>query len=507
MAEGVTTEDNSEKSDAKKKRRSRGGQNRGRSSRTRSGGNFSDEAPPQNVTLAPLPGEPLILSRDEHCISRKNIDPECLKVMGRLIRYGYRAFLVGGGVRDLLLDRTPKDFDVSTSASPEQIRKLFRNSRIIGRRFKLNHVFFKGGKTIEVSTFRQESSNDEDDEVQTLAKDNTYGDPHTDALRRDLTINGLFYDLSTFSVVDYVGGIEDLNNSIVRVIGEPLVRFTEDPVRMIRAVRHAARTGFEIDEETYKTMCENSELIKLCPKARLFEEFQREISGGYAAASVALLEKTGLLSHLFPHLSEAISTDRQARDLLYRRLERMDTLLNNGQVPRLGLLFGTVLFDMFTDEAFGKEIALKQYWCSSSALDEVEQHPPLSSPKTTGRRKSSPLLTFIDSLFDDVGLPRKERERLERALVTRLSLLEYSPEDSFGRKLKKTASFSDALALLELLDVDDSQAQVIANWKSATSKTKSSDSKDSPKRRKRRSSSRRRRKPRNSSDNKSPKGE
>jgi poly(A) polymerase len=231
------------------------------------------------MEVLPLPGDPRLLGRSEHCISRKNIDQDCLKVMQRLIRHGYMAFLVGGGVRDLLLKRIPKDFDVGTDASPEQVRQLFRNSRIIGRRFRLNHVFFHGGKTIEVATFRGETTA-EDGEVQTLAKDNTFGDAQTDAMRRDLTINGLFYDLRTFSVVDYVGGIADLEAKSVRVIGDPEVRFVEDPVRMIRAVRHAARTEFTIEENTFSTMCRLADKILLVPKARLYEEFQRELVGG-----------------------------------------------------------------------------------------------------------------------------------------------------------------------------------------------------------------------------------
>ena len=169
--------------------------------------------------------KPEIYSRDEHPISRKDIDPDALKIMYRLIRSGFKAYMVGGGVRDLLLGKKPKDFDITTDATPRRVKALFSNSRIIGRRFKLVHVFFGGGKIIEVSTFRDfsdppEGGEGEDGEVAQLAPDNKYGTEVTDAIRRDITINGLFYDLSTLSVIDYVGGIRDLSDRVIRVIGK-----------------------------------------------------------------------------------------------------------------------------------------------------------------------------------------------------------------------------------------------------------------------------------------------
>ncbi len=191
------------------------------------------------------PTEPKIIPRPEHPISRADIDVEVLKVLYRLHHNGYRAYLVGGSVRDLWLGKKPKDFDIATDAHPQEIRRLFRNSRIIGRRFRLVQVFFKGGKVVEVSTFRSRSEFEGEGDI--LAPNNTFGTPAEDAQRRDLTINGLFYDISDFSLLDYVGGMEDLENKIIRVIGPPEVRFRRDPVRMLRVLRHAARTGFTID--------------------------------------------------------------------------------------------------------------------------------------------------------------------------------------------------------------------------------------------------------------------
>src|SRR5512134_3329475 len=208
---------------------------------------------------------PVIVPRAEHPISRKDIDPDAVKVLYRLRDFNYTAYLVGGGVRDLLLGRKPKDFDVGTDAHPYQIKKLFRNCWIIGRRFRLAHVRF-GTKTIEVATFRRPVTSEElaaPDEPQPdgpaaggdgdegpdrlVHRDNTFGTPEEDAFRRDFTINALFYDIATFSIIDYTGGLDDLRAGLVRCIGEPAERFQEDPVRMLRAVAMAARLGFRID--------------------------------------------------------------------------------------------------------------------------------------------------------------------------------------------------------------------------------------------------------------------
>ncbi|MEM6456949.1 MAG: hypothetical protein AAF772_17795, partial [Acidobacteriota bacterium] len=219
--------------------------------------------PRRRRRAAPEP-EPRILPREAHPISRQDIDHDALKVMYRLDRQGYRAFLVGGSVRDLMLERAPKDFDVSTDARPEQIRKIFRNARIIGRRFRLAHILFKGN-VVEVATFRsppdpREQKGDGDDLL--ITSDNTFGTPATDAFRRDFTINALFYDIADFSVIDYVGGIRDLDDGIVRVIGDPDVRFQEDPVRMLRACEFAGRLDFTIDAVTQQGIRNQCEALE-----------------------------------------------------------------------------------------------------------------------------------------------------------------------------------------------------------------------------------------------------
>src|SRR5207344_3268214 len=204
--------------------------------------------------------EPRVVPRAEHTLSRRDIDPDALKVLYRLRQYEHTAYLVGGSVRDLLIGRRPKDFDIGTSAHPYQVKKLFRNCWIIGRRFRLAHVKF-GQKVIEVATFRRQVAVGEEivqdgvpapdpttpEGEQLIHHDNTFGTPEEDAFRRDFTINALFYDIATFSIIDYVGGLEDLRAGVVRSIGDPLVRFQEDPVRMLRAVALAARLDFALD--------------------------------------------------------------------------------------------------------------------------------------------------------------------------------------------------------------------------------------------------------------------
>ncbi|MGZ4808627.1 MAG: hypothetical protein ACXV7D_04790, partial [Thermoanaerobaculia bacterium] len=199
-------------------------------------------------------GEGVVVDRSEHSISRRRIPENVLKVLYRLHRSGYRAYLCGGSVRDLLMSRTPKDFDIATDAHPMEIRRLFRNSRIIGRRFRLAHVIFQD-MIVEVSTFRREPERPTEENAELLVTDdNTFGSPLQDARRRDFTINGLFYNIADFSVIDYVGGLEDLDAHRIRVIGDPDVRFREDPVRMMRAIEFASRLGFEVEPATWDAL-------------------------------------------------------------------------------------------------------------------------------------------------------------------------------------------------------------------------------------------------------------
>jgi poly(A) polymerase len=226
-----------------------------------------------------------------------HIDPDAMKVVRRLLQAGHEAYLVGGCVRDLYLGRSPKDFDVATSATPEAIRKAFRNSRVIGRRFKLAHVFF-GPKIIETSTFRTAPQQDDDDPL--ITHDNEWGTVEDDARRRDFTINGLFYDVDSRRIVDFVDGIEDLDRGVVRTIGDPVLRFREDPVRMIRAVKFAARLDFEIEPTTWEALLEVASDIVRSSRARLLEEIYKLLRSGASRRCFELLLEAGLLHRIMP---------------------------------------------------------------------------------------------------------------------------------------------------------------------------------------------------------------
>ena len=248
---------------------------------------------------------PIIRKRPEHCISRRNIDRDSVKVLYRLADCGHTAYLVGGGVRDLLLGRRPKDFDISTDAHPGRIKKLFRNCFLIGRRFRLAHIKF-GDHIVETSTFRRipKPNADPDDPEADLfhRRDNTFGTPETDAVRRDFTINGLFYDIKTFDVIDYVGGLDDLENGIIRCIGDPDIRFREDPVRMIRAVRFASRLGFEIEPTTHAAILKHHRELEKASPPRVLEEIYRLFGFQSGEAACRLLKETRLMSVLFPEI-------------------------------------------------------------------------------------------------------------------------------------------------------------------------------------------------------------
>ncbi|MGE5126644.1 MAG: polynucleotide adenylyltransferase PcnB, partial [Betaproteobacteria bacterium] len=261
---------------------------------------------------------PRILSRPEHVISRKNIDPDALRVLYRLKNQGFVAYLVGGGVRDLLLERQPKDFDIGTSAHPQQVRKLFRNCFIVGRRFRLAHVRF-GRKVVEVSTFRRASTPEEGDTL--IRRDNTFGTPEEDAFRRDFTVNALFYDIANFSVIDWVGGLEDLKARLIRTIGDPVVRLREDPVRMLRAVALAARLEFTIDPDTAEAVrALRGEIVRSSP-ARILEELYKILRQGRSCETFRMLHEYGLLAYLLPEADRAIAA---GGDALLGSLSRLD---------------------------------------------------------------------------------------------------------------------------------------------------------------------------------------
>lgn len=257
---------------------------------------------------------PRIIPRAEHGVSRKNISSGALRVLYRLHEAGYKAFLVGGAVRDLLLGGHPKDFDIATDATPEQTRALFRNCRLIGRRFRLAHVVF-GREIVEVATFRGVGeAGDADRHVVDgrIVRDNVYGGIEEDAIRRDFTINALYYDISDFSVRDYVGGIEDLRQRRMHLIGDPEQRYREDPVRMLRAARLAAKLDFTLSEETEAPIRDLAPLLADMAPARLFDESLKLFLSGHGLESLRRLHNLGLLGQIFPATAEALAGPNSA---------------------------------------------------------------------------------------------------------------------------------------------------------------------------------------------------
>jgi len=248
---------------------------------------------------------PRVIPRSEHPLSRKDVWPEALKVIRRLGKFGHTAYLVGGGVRDLVLDKKPKDFDVATDATPEEVRRLFNNSRIIGKRFRLVQVYFRGGKVVEVSTFRREPDAQELEGIEdSYSLNNLYGSPYQDVMRRDFTINALFYNPKDFTIIDYVGGWGDIHRRVIRAIGNPEERFAEDPVRMTRAVEFAGRLGFSLHPSVEEAIKNGGWRITQAFPERLREEILGILLSGASGRAMDAMSRLGLVSHLFPRTQE-----------------------------------------------------------------------------------------------------------------------------------------------------------------------------------------------------------
>lgn len=298
-----------------------------------------------------------IYSRSEHNISRSQISENALKVLYRLKKAGFDAYLVGGCVRDLLLGREPKDFDVATNASPEQVKRTFRNCRLIGRRFRLAHIYF-GQEIIEVATFRGgEAEEDSGQQVVhedgRLLRDNVFGTIEQDAWRRDFTVNSLYYNIRDFSVVDYTGGMEDHAKAVLKLIGDPVTRYREDPVRMLRAVRFAVKLGFSIDPETEKPIYELTELLRGIPAARLFDETLKLFMSGYGLQTFEMLRHYNLFAVLFPDSDKCLETEDHdfPRVFLAKALQNSDNRVAEGKTVMPYFLFAAFLWEPLQLEA------------------------------------------------------------------------------------------------------------------------------------------------------------
>ena len=297
---------------------------------------------------------PTVIPRAAHNISRKNVSRHALKVLYRLIEAGHEAYLVGGGVRDLLLEKQPKDFDVATSARPDEVKALFGNCRLIGRRFRLAHVRF-GREVIEVATFRAPHVIEDEDDPETdekvtadgrLLSDNVYGSREEDAARRDFTVNSLYYDLRDFSVLDFAGGMSDLNAGVLRMIGDPETRYREDPVRVLRVIRFAAKLSFSIAAETEAPIQKLSRLLLNIPPARLFDEVLKLLLSGHAVASFELLRRYNVFQYLFPHTDDVLGNheDPWTAKLVECAMANTDARLAAEKPVTPGFLFAALLW-------------------------------------------------------------------------------------------------------------------------------------------------------------------
>lgn len=287
------------------------------------------------------------VTRNHHHVSKTDISPNALTVLHRLNSSGFQAYLVGGSVRDLLLRKAPKDFDVATSATPNQIKNLFRNARIIGRRFKLAHILYHR-EIIEVATFRGHDAVDESQQTNDrgmLIRDNVYGTLEEDAWRRDFTINSLYYNSADGSIVDYTGGVKDVELRIIRMIGDPTTRYQEDPVRMLRAIRFSAKLHFEIAPETAAPMSDLSILITHISGSRLFDEMTKLYQCGEAEPVQRLLVKYGLFHHLFPQTAALLDNGAYpVNAFLINALESTDTRIRDGKPVTPAFIFAVILW-------------------------------------------------------------------------------------------------------------------------------------------------------------------
>lgn len=328
-----------------------------------------------------------IIPREQHIISRKHISPAALRIIKQLQESGFEAYLVGGGVRDLLLGGKPKDFDVATSATPEEVRRIFRGARIIGRRFQIVHVRI-GREVIEVTTFRGADDNSAKvtrSEDGMLLRDNVYGTVVSDALRRDFTVNALYYTTQDFSVHDYTSGMADLQKRMLRIIGDPETRYKEDPVRMLRAIRFAAKLGFKIEPKTAQPIREWGKLLNNISEARLFEEVLKLFLGGSATATFTLLREYDLLAHLFPGTEAALSAadDHLSLRLIEQTMVNTDKRIRAEKTVTPAFIYAALLWPALEQERLKLAQSMPPTAAYAQAAQEVisQQLTRTSIPK------------------------------------------------------------------------------------------------------------------------------
>lgn len=425
------------------------------------------EPPPQVAPAAAVVAAPVVREREREREPRRtrevrevrerdaavqqipleSIDPHALEVTRRLRRFGHRAYLVGGCVRDLLLGLKPKDFDVTTSAKPEEVKAIFRNSRIIGRRFRLVHVFFRGGKIIEVSTFRANAAVPDEDGDENpdllIRRDNVFGTEEEDALRRDFRINGLFYDTGTGKIIDHVGGLADVETKMMRMIGDPEVRLREDPIRILRAIRISVKTGLTIDPELMRSMMRHKQDISRCAPARVLEETLRLLRIGHAEKIVRMMEETGILEFLVPEIYGYVDWPRDqededgpreparlfpgktSRELFYAHLGALDRMIARGPVSD-AVVIGALLYAPVVDLQV-----------------EAEREK---------RDKNRATAEFLVTISARLMLTRRISEHLRQIFIAQRHFLR-GPDGKKRRSaagISKRSFYPDALALFEV---------------------------------------------------------
>ena len=416
---------------------------------------------------------PAIVPRSAHPISRASIDPDALKVLNRLNESNYTAYLVGGSVRDLLLNRRPKDFDIGTSAHPYQIKKLFRNCWIIGRRFRLAHVKF-GDKAIEVATFRKlipagdPDPSPVEDVLADLSpetardllihRDNTFGTPEEDAFRRDFTVNALFYDIADRSIIDYVGGLDDIRARVIRSIGDPNERFQEDPVRMLRAVVLGARLGFTLDPPVEEAIATHRHRLAHASSARMIEEYYKILRSGHAEKTFAALARYRLLETVTPELQthaehEGFLDALDALDTYRQRFDAAPPSLSNP------ILLGTMVVPLGLMPARERTTPVDLNATDDDHDDEDMPKVELPPARRRRRREGPPEPLFKIGLLP---IARRDTDRLRQLLAVQRRLQDMESSPRAKRSLLHRGPFEDALTWL---DVPGRAPEIVEHWR------------------------------------------
>ncbi|PMH41251.1 poly(A) polymerase [Vibrio sp. 10N.286.49.B3] len=389
-----------------------------------------------------------ITTRQEHNISRKQISDNALKVLYRLNGAGFDAYLVGGGVRDLLLDQQPKDFDIATNATPEQIKNLFRNCRLIGRRFRLAHIMF-GRDIIEVATFRgHHQEPDKNVSAQSkegmLLRDNVYGTVEEDAERRDFTINAMYYNIADYSIHDYAGGMEDLEDRLIRLIGEPEVRYREDPVRMLRAIRFAAKLDFDIEEDTADPIEHLAHLLQDIPAARLFEESLKLLQSGYGLETYHLMREYNLFQQMFPLISEQFTADyaSQTEQMLDLALDSTDQRIEEDKRINPAFMFAAILW--YPVKALADQMMVEQGMAEYDAIMEASN-------------------VVLDQQVKSIAIPRRHTATIREIWQLQLRLPRRSGKRAFRlMELNKFRAGYDFLAMRG--EIEGGETAKLAKW-------------------------------------------